>query len=361
MPAAPEMPSLSRSPLARLAWAWRRGRLHRYCHLAAVSFHAVPAGFRLLFLRLQCLCERRPLLSVALVEHFGDIVACEPVARHLRRLHPRACILWCSRPAYRELLDHNPNVDRVLPVLCLSEWMLLRRTGLAGQLIDLHAVGRSCPVCCIPFQRSDGDPAVTINNYYQFGPLLRAFARAGGLPDIELSGPCVFIPPATVPTVDRFNLPPQFIVIHARANEPERDWEAPKWSALLDAIHSQLNIPTVEIGLAPLVAESPQHRNLCGATSFLELAEIIRRAALFIGLDSGPAHLANAAGIPGVILLGHYRSFKHYLPYTGGYAAGAARLVYADGPVASLSVAEVFAAVRNLWSGMPAPVCPRAR
>ena len=43
-------------------------------------------------------------------------------------------------------------------------------------------------------------------------------------------------------------------------------------------------------------------RNLCGQTGIAESAEIIRRATLFIGIDSGPSHLANAVKTPGVIL-----------------------------------------------------------
>ena len=55
-------------------------------------------------------------------------------------------------------------------------------------------------------------------------------------------------------------------------------------------------------------------------TAVAESAEIIRRAALFIGIDSGPAHLADAVKTPGVILLGRYLTWDYYMPYTGFYA-----------------------------------------
>jgi ADP-heptose:LPS heptosyltransferase len=42
--------------------------------------------------------------------------------------------------------------------------------------------------------------------------------------------------------------------------------------------------------------------------------EIIRHAVLFIGVDSGFAHVANALAIPSVLLLGRYRNFDSYLP-----------------------------------------------
>jgi hypothetical protein len=47
-----------------------------------------------------------------------------------------------------------------------------------------------------------------------------------------------------------------------------------------------------------------------------------------------------------VVLLGRYRGFARYVPYSGGYANGArATLLHADGIAATLTVDEVFAAV----------------
>lgn len=42
--------------------------------------------------------------------------------------------------------------------------------------------------------------------------------------------------------------------------------------------------------------------SLAGGLSFLELAEVLRRCALFVGNDSGPGHLAAAVGCPTVTL-----------------------------------------------------------
>ena len=110
----------------------------------------------------------------------------------------------------------------------------------------------------------------------------------------------------------------------------------------------------VEVGLRAAcavdgsdVAGTARPVNLCGRLSLLETAEVIRRAALFVGVDSGPAHLANAVGTPGVVLLGRYRGFDAYVPYSGGYADGSnATLVRADGPAATIDPAAVARAVR---------------
>ena len=76
----------------------------------------------------------------------------------------------------------------------------------------------------------------------------------------------------------------------------------------------------VEVGLSSnLTVSSPAYRNLCGQLTILETAEVIRRARYFIGLDSGPSHLANATGTFGFILMGSLNEFPAYNPYSGAY------------------------------------------
>jgi heptosyltransferase III len=100
-------------------------------------------------------------------------------------------------------------------------------------------------------------------------------------------------------------------------------------------------------------------RDLCGRLLLLETAEVIRRAALFVGIDSGPAHLANAVGTPGVLLLGQYRTFGRYMPFSGGYADGSrATVLHADGPAATLTVDEVFDAVMRRLRSPARPAVP---
>ena len=47
--------------------------------------------------------------------------------------------------------------------------------------------------------------------------------------------------------------------------------------------------------------------------------KIIRGASFFIGLDSGPTHIANACMIPGLIINGEFLNFKTYMSYSGMY------------------------------------------
>ena len=122
-------------------------------------------------------------------------------------------------------------------------------------------------------------------------------------------------------------------------------------------------MPILEVGAAPVITgfDGDVFRSLSGRLSLLETAEVIRRAVLFVGVDSGPAHLANAVGTAGVILLGRLGEFQRYLPYSGGYADGSnAELLYASGPAAELSVDSVMAALLRRLAAKDALGGPRA-
>ncbi len=118
-----------------------------------------------------------------------------------------------------------------------------------------------------------------------------------------------------------------------------KDWQPTHWNRLIDHINAVHGLRVVELGLrSPLGRNDDEnYRNLCGQTGIAESAEIIRRAAFFIGIDSGPAHLANAVKTPGVILLGRYLTWDYYMPYTGFYAdARNCRILRHAGPVTDL-------------------------
>lgn len=297
-------------------------------------------------LQIRCFCRRQELVTVALIEHLGDIVACEPVARHVRCTHPGACVLWCVCAPYRELIDNHPDVDKVMVVSCLTEWILLRKIGMPGQIVDLHLQGRCCQICYLPLTKPEDRSGLDVNNYYNFGGLLQAFCRSAGLSGLTSLAPQIYIPSTAASKVAGLKLPEPFIVFHARANQSERNWREEKWVELLKRIWTNFNLTTIEVGTSPLVLlTSPRYQNLCGRTSPTELAEVIRRAILFVGVDSGPAHIANAVQCPGIILLGRYFNFTSYFPYTGYFADGGAVVVRTPETLDALSVVEVFDAV----------------
>jgi ADP-heptose:LPS heptosyltransferase len=291
--------------------------------------------------------ERR-LVAVMLLEHLGDIVTCEPIVRYLREREPNSVIIWGVKKAYRGLIDSNPHIDLTIVIHCLSERLMLSNSGLFDEVIDLHFADRHCSLCRKPLSKDQDTSNINLTNYFQYGSLLSAMSQGAGLPALD-DQPMVYVPEYAVRKVDSLKLPEEFVVINCTSNAPEKGWPADKWIRLLAKIKETVGLPIFEIGTETFLDTSLSlSQSLCGKLSIVESAEVIRMASLFIGIDSGPAHLANAVGTFGVILMGSYLGFEKYNPFSGGYRTGEnAEIIYKSGSVADISVDQVLQAIEK--------------
>jgi ADP-heptose:LPS heptosyltransferase len=127
-------------------------------------------------------------------------------------------------------------------------------------------------------------------------------------------------------------------VIHPIASEPAKTWPADRFLA----VAAQLGLEPVFIG-GPgedLSAFHP-HRTLAGAP-LSEIKQLLAGAALFLGNDSGPAHMAAAFGIPVVVLFG-----ASQVDVWRPWKTPAETLVGPAG-ISSISVEQVLAALARL-------------
>ena len=313
------MPLQSIHPLpARVLWTYR---YHKYLHIIG-KFRSY--GRKYWFLRsVKFRIGNRPLIAIILSEQMGDIIACEPVAREVRRRHPNGYIIWVVRSAYVDLVRHHPDLDGYLTEKCPSERMYLLKSGVYDVVYNMHISHRKCKYCPEdPVNPTADKIGLTFDNYYDRGDLLYIFSQAAGLPALT-DEPRMYIPADVKQRVAALNLLPHPIVIHCQSSHVMRDWPAEQWNRLVRWLLDTYPNPIIEVGLSPVVSvEDSRFRNLCGQLSLLETAEVIRQARLFVGIDSGPAHMANAGGVEGVILLGQLFDFTDYLPYSGRYKQG---------------------------------------
>jgi heptosyltransferase-1 len=102
------------------------------------------------------------------------------------------------------------------------------------------------------------------------------------------------------------------IIMHIGAGNDFRDWGAKNLSALAELLARQTGAKIVLVG-AESDGERAEHIrqktprsifSLAGKINFIELREVISRAALFIGPDSGPMHIAATTKTPIVALFG---------------------------------------------------------
>jgi ADP-heptose:LPS heptosyltransferase len=99
-------------------------------------------------------------------------------------------------------------------------------------------------------------------------------------------------------------LPGGYAVIHPFASAPEKTWPLERFLAVAEHIESQLGLTPVFIpGPGEPVNVFGRHQVIADAP-IPKLKGIMSEASLFVGNDSGPAHIAAAYGVPCVVVFG---------------------------------------------------------
>jgi ADP-heptose:LPS heptosyltransferase len=114
----------------------------------------------------------------------------------------------------------------------------------------------------------------------------------------------------------------RYAVFHAAAGEADKLWDNRKFAGLIDYISEEGNLKGVLVGTGKdnrMIREIVSLTkagvlDFSGKTDFQCLAGLIRRAALFIGVDSGPAHIAAAFDIPSVVLFSGVNDLSQWRP-----------------------------------------------
>jgi heptosyltransferase-2 len=114
------------------------------------------------------------------------------------------------------------------------------------------------------------------------------------------------------------------IAIHPFSVEPSRCWRPENWAIVADALVDLFGARILFIGSTTdqmAVSDIQQKMrnqsiNLCGELSLLQLAALLKRCDLMIGVNSGPAHIAAAVGIPVVSIWSSAYLPEKWAPYT---------------------------------------------
>ncbi len=90
-----------------------------------------------------------------------------------------------------------------------------------------------------------------------------------------------------------------------------KEWDLRKWSEVIDRLGEEFRIETVLVGSGAergkaqlLCRERTAVHNLAGMTTLAQLAALLQRSRLHIGVDSAAPHIAAAAGTPTVTIYG---------------------------------------------------------
>jgi heptosyltransferase-2 len=271
----------------------------------------------------------------------GDVVLSLPALRALRAHHRRDHLSVLARPWVAELYRLLPEVDEVL-----VEEPKGRHAGRAGRALLAAELRERAFDRAILLPRSfatawtafrAGIPERWGYRGELRSPLLThpvPFSpRPGGhelfrhLRLVEAAGaPMPGTPDATLPVPDAPRRAARallagaglsgepFAAAHVAsfAHEAKR-WPEERFAALFDRLASDRGLPVVLLGSAAeaaanarVAALAPSARvfDLAGKTTLSDVLGVVAEAELFVGNDSGLAHLANAAGTPTTVVFG---------------------------------------------------------
>ncbi len=97
----------------------------------------------------------------------------------------------------------------------------------------------------------------------------------------------------------------------ASAYGPVKDWPPEQYRTLVKSLNREFSLPVVLTGAAgqrdvcaAIAAEQANAANVAGETDMAEFAGLIAESSLFVGGDSGGAHVAGALGMPTIVIFG---------------------------------------------------------
>jgi len=279
-------------------------------------------------------------LLIVRLSSFGDVIHALPLAANAKRAG--AEVAWLVEPAYRGVLEGNPDVARVF-VADTKRWR--RRPFSPGTASDLARLGRAlrefAPDRTLDAQglwksallaRAAGAPVIGFAAADRKEPTSAllcdepvrplpgghvvdrnlALAEAAGIPISHRSPDAAYLLRRPSPEADSFlaDQPTPFAVYHPGAGRPEKTWGEARFAALAELL-------SADAGLSPVVSWGPgdeeralRMAELLPGARVLPLlpaeglARVAARASLFVAGDTGPLHLADALGVPTLALFG---------------------------------------------------------
>ncbi|MDE3195437.1 MAG: glycosyltransferase family 9 protein [Acidobacteriota bacterium] len=248
-------------------------------------------------------------VAVIRLRSLGDCVLSTPAIHLLKRHRPDLKIAVVAEERFAGVYENNPDVAEILRPSIGA----LRAFG-PKMCVNLHGGTRSARLTALSGAKIRAGldifrPAWPYNVKIPTAQEILGIARRVHTAEHQASTmfylgvPVAEIPRAALyPDAGRSPFAPagRYAVIHPFAATPEKTWPAQSFAAAAEA----LDIEPVFVG-GPADDFTPFERwkNARGA-SLPQLAQLLRDAAVFIGNDSGPAHVAAAFGIPCVVLFG---------------------------------------------------------
>ncbi|MGA2184366.1 MAG: glycosyltransferase family 9 protein [Bryobacteraceae bacterium] len=250
----------------------------------------------------------RARVAVVRLRSLGDCVLTTPALALLKQTRPDLEIAVVVEGRFAPVYSRNPDVSLTLaPTLsAIARW----RPHLC---LNLHGGPRSAQLTVASRARlRAGFEHFRFRPVYNLRipkpqPILQISRKAHTAEHIASAVFWLGVPLQEIPTARLFAEPaqradtPHTVVLHPFASAPDKAWPADRFLAL--AAHTGLDpvfIGAATDDMTPFRA----FRCLQGA-GLEQVKTLLAGAALFIGNDSGPAHMAAAFGLPSLVFFGN--------------------------------------------------------
>jgi len=250
----------------------------------------------------------RARIAVIRLRSLGDCVLTTPALALLKSHRPDLEIAVVVEDRFRGVFEGNPDIAELLPPdpATLSKW----RPRMA---LNFHGGTRSMWLTLASRASIRAGFAHHAYSFLYNARIPRAQRTLGQERPVHTAehlASAMFwlgVPRTEIPRARLFAAPGEattnYAVIHPFASAPEKAWAPDRFLAVARKLKQS--------GLEPVFLSGPSddlspfneflvHRN----SPLSEVKSVISGAQLFIGNDSGPAHIAAAFGIPVVVLFG---------------------------------------------------------
>lgn len=287
--------------------------------------------------------ERVRSILVIRFRYLGDMVVLSPLFRNLRHHFPDAHLAALADEAYTEILGHQPDLNEVIglprertdegaPWSRAREWMRVFRDVRARKfdlVVDVNNTRTSHLLVRAsraphrlgyePFdqQKSRQNYNLWAKRFSGEDHFLDHYLepiRALGLSVISRQ-PCLVPRAEDEEAIDRLlreHDVNEFVAIHPGARVGRRCWPPAHFARLIDQLENELHLRAVLVGGKPERARRDEILRMTQSSpidlverlSIGQLLALSQRCRAFVGNDSGPMHIASAAGARVVALFG---------------------------------------------------------
>lgn len=277
-------------------------------------------------------------IAVLRLDHLGDVLMALPTLEALREALPKVQIDFWVGPWSQGAAEMAGQANRV--VVFEAPWFsrprkrgtwqgckalsCLLREGKYDVVIDLRGDFRhilAMWMAKIPFrvgQTLTGGgfllthPVPHNHALHEVEQGLEILRRIGIEPKPKNPWPALNPSPENIEEASKIKkalgLQKPLVAVHAMASTPAKRWPEEKWAQLLDALPPTFDIVLVGGGADQAALEEIIRKcrrkaaSTAGMMSLPVLAAFLKECRLFIGVDSGPAHMAAAVGTPVISL-----------------------------------------------------------